>query len=45
MNPVNKKELIEELNREYQKLRDNSGMLRRETVSLEEAQKSKLNLF
>ena len=30
---------------EYEALREKSGLLRRETVSLEEAQKNKLNLF
>ena len=40
-----KAELINELNTEYQALREKSGLLRRETISLEEAQKNKLNLF
>ena len=40
-----KAELINELDAEYQALREKSGLLRRETVSLEEAQKNKLNLF
>lgn len=45
LNPITKAELIEELNKEYKELRDKSGLMRRETVSLEEAQKNKLNLF
>lgn len=45
LNPKAKLELIEELNREYAELREKSPLFRRETVSLEEAQKNKLNLF
>jgi 5-methyltetrahydrofolate--homocysteine methyltransferase len=45
LNPKTKEELARELHEEYQKLREKSGKLRRETVSLEEAQKNKLNLF
>ena len=45
LNPIAKEELIKELDKEYQELRDKSGLFRRETVSLEEAQKNKLNLF
>ena len=45
LNPQMKAELINELDAEYQVLREKSGLLRRETVSLEEAQKNKLNLF
>lgn len=45
MNPKAKAELFEQLKVEYQELRDKSGLFRRETVSLEEAQKNKLNLF
>lgn len=45
LNPKAKEELAEELTKEYQELREKSGMMRRETVSLEEAQKNKLNLF
>lgn len=45
LNPKAKEELTEELAKEYQELREKSGMMRRETVSLEEAQKNKLNLF
>lgn len=45
LNPKAKEELAEELIKEYKELRDKSGMMRRETVSLEEAQKNKLNLF
>ena len=44
-NPKTKEELAIELTKEYEELRDKSGMMRRETVSLEEAQKNKLNLF
>jgi len=45
LNPKAKEELVAELAKEYKDLRDKSGMKRRETVSLEEAQKNKLNLF
>ena len=45
LNPEAKEELIKELDKEYQELREKSGLFRRETVSLEEAQKNKLNLF
>ena len=45
LNSQMKAELINELDAEYQALREKSGLLRRETVSLEEAQKNKLNLF
>lgn len=45
LNPQAKLELIEELNREYEELRAKSPLFHRETVSLEEAQKNKLNLF
>ncbi len=45
LNPKTKEELAMELEEEYEELRDKSGMMRRETVSLEEAQKNKLNLF
>ena len=45
LNPKTKKELAMELEEEYEELRDKSGMMRRETVSLEEAHKNKLNLF
>ena len=45
LNPKTKEELAIELTKEYEELRDKSGMMRRETVSLEEAQKNKLNLF
>lgn len=45
LNPKTKKELTMELEEEYEELRGKSGMMRRETVSLEEAQKNKLNLF
>ena len=45
LNPKTKEELTMELEEEYEELRGKSGMMRRETVSLEEAQKNKLNLF
>ena len=45
LNPQLKAELVNELEAEYEALREKSGLLRRETVSLEEAQKNKLNLF
>ncbi len=45
LNTQAKQELIQELNKEYEELRAKSGLFRRETVSLEEAQKNKLNLF
>ena len=45
LNPKAKAELAEELAKQYQELREKSGVVRRETVSLEEAQKNKLNLF
>ena len=45
LNPQAKAELVNELEAEYQALREKSGLMKRETVSLEEAQKNKLNLF
>ena len=45
LNPQAKAELVNELETEYRALREKSGLLRRETVSLEEAQKNRLNLF
>lgn len=45
LNPQLKDKLVSDLNAEYEALREKSGMLRRETISLEEAQKNKLNLF
>lgn len=45
MNPVSKKELVDQLEKEYQELRDKSGMMKRETVSLQEAQENRLKLF
>ena len=45
LNPQAKVELVNELETEYNALREKSGLLRRETVSLEEAQKNRLNLF
>lgn len=45
LNPQAKKELIRELDEEYQVLREKSGLMKRETVSLKEAQEKRLNLF
>ena len=45
LNPQAKAELVNELETEYEALREKSGLMKRETVSLEEAQKNKLNLF
>lgn len=45
LNPIAKDELIADLDREYRELRDKSGLMHRETISLEEARKNKLNLF
>lgn len=45
LNPKTKEEFVRELNESYEALRQKSGTLKRETVSLEEAQKNKLNLF
>lgn len=45
LNPEAKKELIRELNEEYQALREKSGLMKRETISLKEAQEKRLNLF
>lgn len=45
LNPKAKEELKHELEIEYQALREKSGMMKRETISLEEAKKNKLNLF
>lgn len=45
LNPKMKEELAEELTKEYSELRNKSGMMRRETVSLEEAQENRLKLF
>ena len=45
LNPQAKAELVNELETEYRALREKSGLMKRETVSLEEAQKNKLNLF
>lgn len=45
LQPDSRAALMEQLNREYEELRGKSGLYRRETVSLEEAQKNKLNLF
>lgn len=45
LNPTARVALVEELNLDYELLRAKSPLFRRETVSLEEAQKSKLNLF
>lgn len=45
MSPKLKEELAQELSGEYQVLRDKSGLMKRETVSLKEAQENRLKLF
>jgi len=45
MNPELKNELAEELSKEYQQLREDRNTTEQKVVSLEEAQKNKLNLF
>ncbi len=45
MNPEGRVELQQELGREYEELRGKSGLFHRETVSLDDARKNKLNLF
>lgn len=45
LNAESKQELIEQLNKEYQELRDKSGTMKRETVSLKDAQENRLKLF
>ena len=45
MSPKSKEELAKELSSEYEALRDKSGMMKRETVSLKEAQENRLKLF
>ncbi len=45
MNPAGRQELKAELDQEYEALRAKSGLFHRETISLQEAQKNKLNLF
>ncbi len=45
LNPQTKEELVTELEIEYEVMRKKSENLRRETVTLEEARKNKLNLF
>lgn len=45
MSPKLKEELAQELFGEYQVLRDKSGLMKRETVSLKEAQEKRLKLF
>ncbi len=45
LHPQMKSELTAELDREYAALREKNGSVKRETVSLEEAQRNKLNLF
>ena len=45
LNAQAKAELIQELDTEYEALRAKSGLFKRETVSLEEAQRNRLNLF
>ena len=45
MSPKLKEELAQELSGEYQVLREKSGLMKRETVSLKEAQENRLKLF
>ena len=45
LNPNQKDEYVAEVNKMYESLRAKSVDLKRETVSMEEAQKNKLNLF
>lgn len=45
LNAESKQKLTEQLNREYQELRDKSGTMKRETVSLKDAQENRLKLF
>ena len=45
MNPKAKEELAEKLTFEYEQLREKNATQTPKTVSLEEAQKNKLNLF
>lgn len=45
LNPQTKKELVNELEMEYQVMRKKNESLRRETVPLEEARRNRLNLF
>lgn len=45
MSREGRQELAEQLEEEYQALRDKSGLFKRETVSLEEAQENRLKLF
>ena len=45
LNPKQKDEYVAEVNKMYESLRAKSVDLKRETVSMEEAQKNKLNLF
>lgn len=44
LNPTVKESFSEEVSKEYESLRRNSGIKKAETVSLEEAQKNRLNL-
>lgn len=45
MNEESKRELAEQLNKEYQELREKSTTMKRETVSLKDAQENRLKLF
>ena len=45
MNPKAKEELVEKLTSEYEQLREKNATQTPKMVSLEEAQKNKLNLF
>lgn len=45
LNPARKSSFVKELNEEYELLRRNSSLQKKDTVSLEEARKNKLDLF
>ena len=45
LNPAQKTSFVKELNEEYELLRRNSSLQKKDTVSLEEARKNKLDLF
>lgn len=45
MNAESKKKLAEQLDKDYHELREKSGLMKRETVSLKDAQENRLKLF
>ena len=45
LNPAQKTSFVKELNEEYELLRRNSSLQKKDTVSLEEARKNRLDLF